>query len=104
MLSKSDRYFFDAESIAEPSIKSGQLIIYKKPGKNNLSSNVTQVGFTREGGVTVKETRNKRDVWTISTKPYSHAHFATFPPELPTICIRAGSREGDLVLDPFMGS
>ena len=103
MLSKSDRYFFDADAIAEPSLNAG-ITFYNKSGKNKESSNVTQVGFTREGGVTVKETRNKRDVWTIATTPYSHAHFATFPPELPTICIRAGSREGDLVLDPFMGS
>jgi site-specific DNA-methyltransferase (cytosine-N4-specific) len=47
---------------------------------------------------------NKRDVWTIATTPYADAHFATFPVELPLTCIRAGSRPGDLVLDPFMGS
>lgn len=47
---------------------------------------------------------NARDVWTIATTPYSEAHFATFPIELPLRCIRAGSREGDVVLDPFMGS
>ena len=48
--------------------------------------------------------RNKRSVWKITTKPYKEAHFATFPPELPELCIKAGSREGDIILDPFFGS
>jgi DNA modification methylase len=48
--------------------------------------------------------RNKRDVWTVATKPYTGAHFATFPPDLIEPCILAGSREGDTVLDPFNGS
>lgn len=47
---------------------------------------------------------NARDVWTIATKPYSGAHFATMPLELATRCILAGSRKGDLVLDPFGGA
>lgn len=47
---------------------------------------------------------NKRSVWTIATRPFKEAHFATFPEELPQTCIRAGSRKGDLVLDPFMGA
>ena len=48
--------------------------------------------------------RNKRSVWTVTTKPYKGAHFATFPEELITPCILAGSRERDIVLDPFAGS
>ena len=48
--------------------------------------------------------RNKRSVWTITTKPFKDAHFAVFPIEIPTYCIKAGSKEGDVVLDPFMGS
>lgn len=48
--------------------------------------------------------RNKRSVWTVTTQPYSEAHFATFPPKLIEPCILAGSREGDTVLDPFNGS
>lgn len=48
--------------------------------------------------------RNKRDVWTVTTKPYSGAHFATYPEDLIKPCILAGSREGDLVLDPFNGA
>ena len=48
--------------------------------------------------------RNKRSVWTVNTKPYKGAHFAVFPTELIEPCILAGSEEGDIVLDPFMGS
>lgn len=47
---------------------------------------------------------NKKSVWTVTTKPYSEAHFATFPPELIVDCIKAGSAEGDIVLDPFSGA
>ena len=53
----------------------------------------------------IKEpTRRKRSVWTVNNKPYRGAHFAVFPPDLIEPCIKAGSREGDIVLDPFMGS
>ena len=48
--------------------------------------------------------RNRRSVWTITTKPYKEAHFATFPPEIPRTCILAGSKKGDTILDPFCGS
>jgi site-specific DNA-methyltransferase (cytosine-N4-specific) len=49
-------------------------------------------------------TRNKRSVWTVSTKPYKGAHFATFPPDLIEPCILAGAPAGGVVLDPFFGS
>lgn len=52
----------------------------------------------------VYEKRNRRSVWTVATRPYKGAHFATFPPALIEPCILAGSRPGDIVLDPFMGS
>ena len=52
----------------------------------------------------MEPTRRKRSVWTVNNKPYRGAHFAVFPPDLIEPCIRAGSREGDIVLDPFMGS
>lgn len=48
--------------------------------------------------------RNARTVWTIPSAPFSAAHFATFPPDLVRRCILAGSRPGDIVFDPFMGS
>ena len=47
---------------------------------------------------------NRRSVWTITTKPFKEAHFATFPPEIPEICIKAGSKPGDTILDPFSGA
>ena len=50
------------------------------------------------------EKANKRSVWTVSTKPFSEAHFATFPQDLIVDCIKAGCPEGGLVLDPFMGA
>lgn len=50
------------------------------------------------------EKRNKRDVWSVCTKPYSEAHFATYPEELILPCILAGSKKGDTVLDPFSGA
>lgn len=52
----------------------------------------------------VPETRNKRSVWTISTQAFSEAHFAVFPERLAVNCIKAGCREGGVVLDPFMGA
>ncbi len=48
--------------------------------------------------------RNKRSVWTVATRPYKGAHFATFPPELIEPCVLAGSPRGGIVLDPFNGS
>lgn len=50
------------------------------------------------------DTRNKRSVWKVATKPYAEAHFATYPPELILPCVLAGSRPNDLVLDPFNGA
>jgi DNA modification methylase len=47
--------------------------------------------------------RNPGDVWSIPTRPYRGPHFAAFPPEIPTRCIKAGSKPGGMVLDPFTG-
>jgi site-specific DNA-methyltransferase (adenine-specific) len=54
---------------------------------------------TDAGGV-----RNRRSVWDVNTKPFSGAHFATFPPELIRPCILASTKPDDFVLDPFFGS
>ena len=51
-----------------------------------------------------EETRRKRSVWNIKTKPYKGSHFAVFPPDLVELCIKAGSKKNDIILDPFMGS
>jgi site-specific DNA-methyltransferase (cytosine-N4-specific) len=56
------------------------------------------------GQYRVNTGRNKRTVWTIATQPFAEAHFATFPEEIPKLCILAGSKPGDTVLDPFAGS
>ena len=48
--------------------------------------------------------RNKRSVWTVNTKPYKDAHFAVFPTKLITPCVLAGTKAGDVILDPFGGS
>jgi len=55
-------------------------------------------------GAIAEPLRNRRSVWTIDTKGYNEAHFATFPPELPTLCIKAGTERKGLVLDPFAGA
>ena len=97
LLSKSPRYYFDSEAIKEPASAPP-----KKCGpKNDASRNDSgRTGIVRGDG----ETRNRRSVWTVSTKPFGGAHFATFPPALIEPCILAGSRLGDTVLDPFGGA
>ena len=98
LLSKSDRYFFDGEAIKEPAVAAGRI-----PGGNNkVDASRNDAG--RDMSVPVAETRNRRSVWSVATKPYNGAHFATFPTSLIEPCILAGSRPGDIVLDPFMGS
>ncbi len=57
-----------------------------------------------EAMAVMPETRNKRSVWHIGTQAYPEAHYATFPEEIPETCIKAGSKVGDVVLDPFLGS
>ncbi len=96
LLSKSARYFYDADAIAEPvsedMAERARRGHTRGNGRRDMSRNdaVSLVAGPILGG-----TRNKRTVWTITTKPYAEAHFATFPPELPTLCIKAGtSREG----------
>ena len=68
-------------------------------GKTEAMSDTGQNAFRA-----VTEMRNKRTVWTVSSQPFAGAHFATFPPDLINPCILAGSRHGDVVLDPFLGA
>ena len=99
LLAKSERYYFDVDAIKEPADpanhRDSRGIRRTAPGSTD------HTGF--KGGRHY-ETRNKRNVWSIATKPYKGAHFAVFPPALVEPCILAGSRSGDIVLDPFMGS
>ena len=106
LLSKSAKYFYDADAIAEKSLEYGKdkrsdLGNIRYEGKRTLDESGKN---GQDSFVTINETRNKRSVWKINTKPYKEAHFAVFPEELPTLCIKAGSKKGDVVLDPFFGS
>jgi DNA modification methylase len=98
LLSKSGRYFYDAEAIEEAS----QCDRMRGPALHgDLVSTNGNDGLCRRP---LAETRNKRSVWTVPTAPYAEAHFATYPPNLIKPCILAGSQPGDVVLDPFAGS
>ena len=92
LLTKSPKYFYDAGAIKEKAV--GGRWGGNKPMNINNSKDKKNIhnGLTRERDMEF-EMRNKRSVWTITTKPYKEAHFATFPIELPTYCIKAGCPE-----------
>lgn len=126
MLTKSARYFYDAAAIAEDAIYSGLANQdesgFKDPRsfngkhKDGYRTSDKQRGHSRrhagfndrwdamEKAEQCSGKRNKRSVWEIATAPFAEAHFATFPPALVEPCIRAGSKEGDTILDPFGGA
>ena len=132
LLSKSAKYFYDADAIktplkdesmrrlmqdienqkgfGTPSKSNGNM---KAVGGKDWQSNMAGSGlkikghkgyFDKDGNPICGPMANRKSVWEINTQPYKGAHFATFPPELPELCIKAGSSEGDVVLDPFFGS
>ena len=103
LLSKSERYFYDVDAIKEPEVMKPQRRLTPRKANPNAKVHDMPVYRQMEGG-TGGGMRNRRSVWTVATRPYKGAHFATFPPALIEPCILAGSRPGDLVLDPFMGS
>ena len=103
LLSKSERYFYDHEAIKEPEVMKPQRRLTPRKANPNAKVHDMPVYRQMEGG-TGGGMRNRRSVWTVATRPYKGAHFATFPPALIEPCILAGSRPGDFVLDPFMGS
>lgn len=103
LLSKSQTYFYDAEAIKEPAIWASD----ERKGKGRITyegKRQGEEGTGQEAFVSISETRNKRDVWTVATRPFKGAHFATYPKKLIEPCVLAGSRENDTVLDPFSGS
>jgi len=132
LLSKSERYYFDSEAIQEPAgddlrrpYAPGQVDdrgnghdrgggdLRKSGNKERKPASARGVPVDTDGksagavaGSVPWEgnTRNKRSVWTVTTKPFKEAHFATFPPEIPEICIKAGCPKGGVVLDPFFGA
>jgi DNA modification methylase len=126
LLSKSEQYFYDHEAIKEPAEcgrlrGSGPMV---KPGTGRNDSTMTgdhRVRPSKKKGDfngkteamadtgqnafrAVTDTRNKRSVWNVQTFSYPEAHFATYPPDLIKPCIMAGTKPGDVVLDPFGGS
>jgi DNA modification methylase len=129
LLSKRERYYFDADAIAEPAVYGGEELgimrgdkvraeaMGREPSGNELAAKQRREskkrgefnGKTnalpgREAFRAIKETRNKRSVWTVTSSPFAEAHFATFPPSLIEPCILAGCPDGGTVLDPFGGA
>lgn len=108
LLTKSARYFWDAEAIKETAVtddrKRSSWEMRKEHEPVRRGDPAASKHVTSTGTLASEDGRNKRSVWTISTAPFAEAHFATFPPELPEICIKAGSKPGDTVLDPFGGA
>ena len=111
LFSKSQRYFFDRDAIAEDAVtiaKHPEQSEWKPAVRDKASEGwcdgcgITQVspGQRIWGGTR----RNRRSVWTISTKHFNGAHFAVFPTQLAELCISAGCPSGGIVLDPFAGS
>jgi DNA modification methylase len=109
LLSKSQKYYYDIDSIKEASVDpEGSANRYKAPffaGEKHESGGYSATGATHTKGIKEFDgNRNKRSVWTVTTKPYTGAHFAVFPSDLIEPCIMAGAPMGGIVLDPFMGS
>lgn len=122
LLSKSARYYYDSEAIMEVATGyDGRKDTKYKGGPKDMAGGAHErwqyknlqpdgqqpntMHLNRlEGNEYMSPVRNKRDVWTVTTKPYKGAHYATFPPELITPCILAGAPEDGIVFDPFVGS
>ena len=91
LLTKSERYFYDAEAVSEPATnRPCGNTKQTKGGRTGAKMHRTSANLHQ---IEPKETRNRRSVWTITTKPYSGAHFATMPPDLVEPCIKAGTSE-----------
>jgi site-specific DNA-methyltransferase (adenine-specific) len=129
LLSKSPRYYFDHVAIKEPAkewhgqaatfdrgvnavashVIPGQSAAQHRPrpsaAKGSFSGKTEAMADTGQNAFrAVVPLRNRRSVWTIATRPFKGAHFATFPPALIEPCILAGCPVGGVVLDPFGGS
>src|SRR5262249_20116071 len=119
LLSKSQHYYYDHLAIKEKSVccdsRTGSTAYkdarsYDDKHSDKQRGHVRRhVGFNERWDQMSKEEqgangRNKRDVWTVATRPFPEAHFATFPPDLITPCVLAGCPPGGVVLDPFIGS
>ena len=109
MLTKSARYYYDADSIREANEDADPSKPAYRPKYLERFQNGDRFEGQGKNGIYAfqsfnKKGRNKRSVWTVTTKPYAGAHFATFPPDLVEPMVLAGCMEGGVVLDPFCGS
>jgi len=100
LLSKSPRYYFDADAVREDGAGRLDLGRMKRPEARLGEGGV----WASDNSLRDEPGRNLRTVWTIATEPYPGAHFATFPRKLVEPCVKAGCPEGGTVLDPFAGS
>ena len=99
LLTKSEKYFYDADAIRE-SFSYAPIV-----GLNsNYSKGAGKIVGSEYNKPVITEGKNARNVWSISPKPFKGAHFATMPPELAERCIKAGCPVGGDVLDPFGGA
>ena len=113
LLTKSARYYFDSEAIKEPANYDGRKdTVMKGSAKYQngyFPTDVNTQSIALKGHERWKENadgvkvRNKRSVWTVTTKPYKEAHFATYPPDLILPCVKAAKPDA-VILDPFFGS
>lgn len=112
LLSKSSQYYYDNEAIKEESVDEESYTGRRERNAPTMAKhdlkNLKNAGSIQENGKLtsgqVYEKRNKRSVWTVTTRPFKDSHFATYPEELIKDCILAGCPEGGIVLDPFMGA
>jgi DNA modification methylase len=98
LLAKSEKYFYDQDAIKEMGVEEPRA----KEGIGGDSSSGKMRGVCTGNYMGTDGRRNKRSVWSVTTKPFAEAHFATFPEDLIIPCILAGCPEGGTVLDPFM--
>jgi DNA modification methylase len=111
LLTKSDRYYYDVDAVREPytNVATGASATFKRSHSKRSAvicpnSNSATHRPDRTDNVYGHGGRNRRTVWSVPTRPFRGAHFATFPPELVEPCVLAGCPEGGTVLDPFFGA
>lgn len=101
LLSKNPKYYYDNKAIKTQAKGKTEHDRVSRVAKKQFTSPLIN-GFKKPRGPYT--TANRRSVWSISTKPFKGKHSAAFPPEIPELCMKAGSRIGDIILDPFMGA
>lgn len=101
LFSKKPTYYYDGDAVREPLCENSE-VAYRKKLRSDKEYNLKP--YSKVPKVFDLNTRNRRSVWTVTTKCFKGAHFATFPPELIEPCILAGCPKGGVVLDPFFGA